>query len=178
MTGWLTKPPCLLPLLELHLDSRGTLTEEEPRVWDESVPPRQALPSRSRTHRQAPVAHAPGACRPYERGTVRCRRVSDWLEGGGNGSPVDVAALLDHEAWGAVLEMVGLGALVSLGTTSDGGALGITVTVDGRWRRTFVRDSDDLANFVSEAMPSVRAACEARSSSSVPRRRERATRGR
>lgn len=104
--------------------------------------------------------------------------MSDWFEGGGNGSPVDVTKLLDTDATGVLWEMVQAGALVSLGTTSDGGALGITVTVDGRWRRTYVRDSEDLATFVSEAGPAVRAALGADSASSAPRRRQRSARGR
>jgi hypothetical protein len=102
--------------------------------------------------------------------------VSDWLDGGGNGTPVDVCALLDHEAWAEVWNLVNLGALVSLGTTSDGGALGITITVDGRWRRTYVRDSEDLCSFVSEAVPSVVTACEARAASAAPRSRQRGRR--
>jgi hypothetical protein len=103
--------------------------------------------------------------------------VSDWFDGGGSGAPVDVPALLDSEATGVLYEMVGLGALVSMGTTSDGGTLGITVTVDGRWRRSYVRNAEDLAAFVSEALPAVRAACGARGASSAPRSRQRRPRG-
>jgi len=101
--------------------------------------------------------------------------MSDWFEGGGNGTPVDVPALLDTEATAVLWRLVGLGALVSFGTTSDGGALGITVTVDGRWRRTYVRDADDLASFVSEAGPGVEAALGGGSASAVPRRRQRSS---
>jgi len=102
--------------------------------------------------------------------------VPDWFDGGGNGSPCDVPKLLDAEATGVLWDMVGMGALVSLGTTSDGGALGITITVDGRWRRTYVRDPEDLATFVSEALPAVRTACEGMRASSAPRSRGRRTR--
>src|SRR5467141_2755466 len=70
--------------------------------------------------------------------------VSDWLDGGGAGAPVDVAALLDSRASDLLGVAVGAGALVSLGLTSDGGALGVTVTVDGRWRREYHRDADSL----------------------------------
>ena len=104
--------------------------------------------------------------------------MSDWFDGGGNGSPVDAVALLDEQAASVLWDMVGMGALVSLGTTSDGGALGITVTVDGRWRRSYVRTADDLAAFVAEAGPAVRAATDARAASSVPRQRSRGSRGR
>jgi len=104
--------------------------------------------------------------------------VSDWFDGGGNGSPVDVRAMLDAEAAALLFDMVGLGALVSLGTTSDGGALGVTVTVDGRWRRAYVRHPDELAQFVSEAYPAVRALLEGPTASSAPRRRPRSARAR
>ena len=84
--------------------------------------------------------------------------MSDWLDGGGGGSPVDVRAVLDCDALGLLWDLVQLGALVSFGTTSDGGSLGVTVTVDGRWRRIYVRDADALGSELSEAVPSVTAA--------------------
>jgi hypothetical protein len=99
--------------------------------------------------------------------------VPDWFDGGGSGSPVDVRALLDDEAVGALWDVVQLGALVSFGTTSDGGTLGITITVDGRWRRTYVRDADDLATFVSEALPAVASAVQAGGASSARGKRSR-----
>lgn len=103
--------------------------------------------------------------------------MGDWFDGGG-GSQVDVAAVLDHQAaLDGLLEMVQAGALLSLGTTSDGGALGVTVTVDGRWRREYVRSSDDLVAWLAEAVPAVRSAVEARPASSAPGKRSRSTRG-
>lgn len=99
--------------------------------------------------------------------------MSDWFDGGGNGSPVDVRAVLDAECVGVLWDLVALGALVSFGTTSDGGALGITVTVDGRWRRTYVRNGEELAEFVSEAGPGVTAALGSQPASAAPRRRQR-----
>lgn len=103
--------------------------------------------------------------------------MSDWLDGGGNGTPVDVPALLDAECVRVLWDLVQVGALVSIGTTTDGGALGITITVDGRWRRSYVRDDEDLAALVAEAGPAVLAACQARDASSAPRRRGGRTRG-
>lgn len=100
----------------------------------------------------------------------------DWFDAGGAGSRVDVAALLDsdrvQEAVGLMLEA---GALISMGTTSDGGALGFTITVDGRWRREYFRDADELLVWLGEAVPAVRAACE--SASSARRKRPRGSRG-
>jgi hypothetical protein len=98
----------------------------------------------------------------------------DWFDANGRGSPVDVAILLDsigvQEAIGSA---VGMGALVSLGTTSDGGALGVTITVDGRWRREYFREPDELRDWFAEALPAVRAACEAASSARQARPRSR-----
>jgi len=68
--------------------------------------------------------------------------------------------------------IVGAGALVSIGTTSDGGALGITVTLDGRWRREYFRASEDAASWLLEALAAVES--EAPSTASpAPRRRTR-----
>jgi hypothetical protein len=104
--------------------------------------------------------------------------VSDWLDAGGSGSPVDVPALLDSGAWDLVGSAVGGGALISLALTSDRGALGVTVTVDGRWRREYFRDSDALVDWLGGGMPDILRACEAAAASSVRQKRERSPRGR
>lgn len=101
----------------------------------------------------------------------------DWFDGGGSGRAVDVAALLDGPAMEALIEVVGLGALLGLGTTSDGGALGVTITVDGRWRREYFRDSEDLVVWLSEALPAVRAAVASPPASSARGSRQRRSRG-
>lgn len=98
--------------------------------------------------------------------------MADWFDEGGSGSPVDVAALLDDEKVQEALGvLVGSGALVSLGTTGDGGALGLTITVDGRWRREYFRDTEELQAWLAEALPAVRLACEAASSARGKRKR-------
>lgn len=102
---------------------------------------------------------------------------NDWFDGGGAGKRVDVVALLDGAAGDALHELVSIGALVGLGLTSDGGALGVTITVDGRWRREYFRDVDELVEWLSEALPAVRTACEARSASSAGGSRARGRRG-
>jgi hypothetical protein len=102
----------------------------------------------------------------------------DWFDGGGNGARIDVTACLDSKAWDMLRAMLDAGALVSLGLTSDGGALGVTVTVDGRWRREYFRDADQLELWTEEAMAPVIEACDARRASSEPRTRTRGTRGR
>lgn len=101
-----------------------------------------------------------------------------WFEEGGTGSPVDVAALLDGTGMvEAMAELAHLGALVSFGTTSDGGALGVTVTLDGRWRRQYGRDPADFTEFLSGAVEACQAAVNARPASPAPRQRQRRPRG-
>ncbi len=97
----------------------------------------------------------------------------DWFDAGGHGSTVDVAALFDNHAADAIWELVALGALVSIGRTSDGGAVGVTVTLDGRWRREYFRDADDLLGWMAEALPAVRDAAERLAASPARRKRQR-----
>jgi hypothetical protein len=103
--------------------------------------------------------------------------MSDWFDNAGNGSELDVGALLDSQAGELLWHIVDFGALLSLGKTSDGGALGVTVTVDGRYRREYFRAVEPLMEWLAEALPAVRAACDARAASSVPRQRQRRSRG-
>jgi hypothetical protein len=103
--------------------------------------------------------------------------MSDWFDQGASGATVDVVAMLDSRASDVLVAIVSYGALVSLGVTSDGGALGVTVTVDGRWRREYFRDVDALVDWLTDAAPAVKLACDARTASSVPRSRQRRTRG-
>jgi hypothetical protein len=81
--------------------------------------------------------------------------VSSWFEGNGNGKRIDVVKLLDSDAGRLAHEVVGAGALVSLGLTSDGGALGVTITVDGTWRRDYFREEESLQAWLAEALPAV-----------------------
>ncbi len=97
--------------------------------------------------------------------------MADWFDGNGSGNAIDAVKLLDSKAGEGLHELVGAGALVSMGLTSDGGALGVTVTVDGRWRREYFRDEDALMAWVAEALPAVRTARGAETPSSVTRQR-------
>lgn len=119
--------------------------------------------------------HVPSVARlEHLMGRREVDMADDWFDGAGGGKPVDVAAVMDCDGWGGLLECVALGALVALGTTRDGGALGVTVTVDGRWRREYFRDGADLTSWVAEAVPAVRRAVEGlppASSDPAPRRR-------
>lgn len=103
--------------------------------------------------------------------------MSDWFEDG-SGQPVDVASVLDGTGvTEALSELVQLGALVSLGTTSDGGSLGLTVTLDGRWRRQYGRSVEDFTEWLVGAVAAVRDGQQGSTASSAPRRRQRRPRG-
>jgi hypothetical protein len=100
----------------------------------------------------------------------------DWFDGAGNGNAIDAAAIVNGVPMQGVLEMVDAGALVSLGKTSDGGALGVTVTVDGRWRREYFRSSDELGLWIAEALPAIHEARGTVRPSAAPRQRQRRSR--
>lgn len=101
-----------------------------------------------------------------------------WLQGGGGGKRVDVHEVVGTTAMKGLLEMVEAGALVSLGTTSDGGALGITVTVNGEWRREYVRSIDEMAAYLGEAVPAVTDILAGSRPSAAPPNRSRRSRTR
>lgn len=103
--------------------------------------------------------------------------MGDWFDGNGNGSRVDVVKLLDSKCGEGLHELVAAGALVSMGLTSDGGALGVTVTVDGRWRREYFREEDELITWIAEAIPAVHSARASQPASSVPGNGSRRRRG-
>jgi hypothetical protein len=83
---------------------------------------------------------------------------ADWFDGAGSGDQVDAVAILTSHPGEALAAIVQAGALVSLSLTQDGGALGCTITVDGRWRREYFRDEDALLAWLAEALPAVQAA--------------------
>jgi hypothetical protein len=97
--------------------------------------------------------------------------MSSWFDGNGNGKQLDVVKVLDSDVGRAVAECVAAGALVSLGTTSDGGALGITV--DGTWRRDYFRDEESAAAWLAEAIPAILELRGRSGPTSVPAQRSR-----
>lgn len=104
--------------------------------------------------------------------------MTDWLDQGGSGSSVDVAALFDGPCADLAWRVVAAGALLSLGRTSDGGALGVTVTMDGRWRREYFRDAEELELWLTGAAEFAEEEAERLAASPSRRKRERSTRGR
>jgi len=102
--------------------------------------------------------------------------VSDWLDGGGNGKSVDVGAMMDSAAGPLAWEVVQAGALLSFGRTSDGGALGVTVTIDGRWRREYFRDVEELTAWLQGAADYAQSVADDLAASSSRRKRSRGRR--
>jgi len=81
-----------------------------------------------------------------------------WFDGSGNGNAVDVFEVMDSGAMKLFLDCVEAGALMSAATTRDGGALGITVTVDGQWRREYFRDAAAVHEWLTGAQDAIAAA--------------------
>lgn len=100
-----------------------------------------------------------------------------FFDEGRSAQPVDVVAFFDSKVPEWVARCVGAGALVSIGTTSDGGALGVTVTLDGRWVREYFRESDPACEWLEIAFEAIKAEGGRPSASSGRRQRSRSTRG-
>lgn len=96
-----------------------------------------------------------------------------WFDEGGSKSPVDVVALFDSAVPVLMAEVAAAGALVSFGTTSDGGAVGITVTLDGRWKREYFREAEAAQEWLAEALIAVRDDPGPPPAPSAPRQRRR-----
>lgn len=103
--------------------------------------------------------------------------MSDWLDEGGRGSAVDVPALMDSAAAEQAWRIVQAGALLSFGRTSDGGALGVTVTIDGRWRREYFRDAEELTDWLRGGADYAESVADDLAASSARRKRSRGSRG-
>lgn len=74
--------------------------------------------------------------------------MSDWFTEQGRGSPIDVDAFFDSSVGGLLAAVVETGVLVGIWRTSDGGAIGISVTRDGQRRREYFRESVDAADWL------------------------------
>lgn len=79
----------------------------------------------------------------------------DWFDSGGAGAAVDVSALLGEGCIGLVGRLLEHGCLVAFGVSRDGGALGCTITSDGRWRREWFREESELSTFLLGAATSL-----------------------
>lgn len=80
-------------------------------------------------------------------------------EGGGSrGAEVPASEVVDDGNTKRILELVDLGALVSLSRSRDGGAVSVTVTFDGAYEREWFRDAaaatlqlDEWAGMIEDA---------------------------
>lgn len=70
----------------------------------------------------------------------------------------EVGAILTASYLENVIDLIQLGALVSTGTTRDGGAVSCTVTYDGDWNRDYVRDEQGMLDFLHDCAQDVREA--------------------
>lgn len=84
---------------------------------------------------------------------------------------VDAGALLRPAAGERVASIVQGGALVSIYRTRDGGALGVTVTLDGESEKEYFRDPDELLEWLTAVDEAVTSA------PAVPSRGKRPTKG-
>lgn len=100
-------------------------------------------------------------------------QVSDWFDAAGNGTDVDVQGVFSTSCLDLLLGICQLGALVSFATTRDGGALGVTITLDGRWRREYFRAADELQTWLEAAYSAVRASVTASPAPAHPAPRQR-----
>jgi hypothetical protein len=78
-----------------------------------------------------------------------------WFDEAGRGGPIEIGEVMTAPNLDLLASIVAAGALVSCGRTSDGGAVGFTVTLDGRWRREYFRDADELQSWLLEAKEAV-----------------------
>lgn len=96
-----------------------------------------------------------------------------WFDDSNSGNAADLEAFMDSEVPKLFARIVGAGALVSLGRTSDGGAISITVTLDGRYKRNYFRESHEAADWLLEAAAAVEAEADASPASRDRRSRSR-----
>jgi len=83
--------------------------------------------------------------------------VDDFFNARKTGEAVNLPDCLDATFTEFLIQLVDAGALVSVGTTRDGGALSLTVTYDGEWRREYLTSSDEIHEYMKFAAVSVEA---------------------
>lgn len=84
---------------------------------------------------------------------------------------VDIAACLDNVATEHIATLVACGCLVSLFRTSDGGALGCSVTLDGESEKEYHRLPEELHEWLAEVVQAVEASPAPAPSVKRPRKR-------
>jgi hypothetical protein len=81
--------------------------------------------------------------------------VNDWFDGDRGNALVDVVEMMSEGADVNLFRCVQSGALISVGMTRDGGAVSVTVTLDGKWRREYFHDANQLTLWSEAAAEAV-----------------------
>lgn len=79
--------------------------------------------------------------------------------------------VLDSTFLELLVELVELGALISVGASRDKGAVKVTVTVGGEWDAEWFRTDDELHDWLKEAVIVVRSLVDSQPSHESRRRR-------
>lgn len=111
----------------------------------------------------------PGASLPLT--TTKGRSVVPLLPGSRSRAQVDPAAFFDATAAEYIASLVAAGCLVSLYRTSDGGALGVSVTLDGEQEKDYFRLPEELADWLRQVDDAVTQLPESAPSGKRPRKR-------
>lgn len=85
--------------------------------------------------------------------------------------PIDVPAILDSAIPALLAELVQAGTLVSLSSTRDGGALSVTITMEGEWVREYFRDSESAVEWLAVVLSAVQEEVATRPASAAPGKR-------
>jgi hypothetical protein len=81
--------------------------------------------------------------------------MDDFFSATKSGKVCDLSDLLDATTTEYLRDCIAGGALVSVGTTRDGGACSVTVTHDGEFRREYFTDSEEIHSFLKAAAEAV-----------------------
>ena len=82
--------------------------------------------------------------------------MTDWFDQQRtNGESIDPAMVIEAGNVGAILDVIREGAMVSLSTTRDGGAVRIAITNDGKTRAEYFRDFGECATWLAHAHAAV-----------------------
>jgi len=78
--------------------------------------------------------------------------VTDWFDDvRGSSDPIDPAVVVTGDTLGAILDVVRESAMVSVSTTRDGGAVRISVMMDGRPKAEYFRDPGNAQEWLGHA---------------------------
>lgn len=79
----------------------------------------------------------------------------DWFKQRRTRDGIPVDEILDSTYLEFVRELVKAGAMISTGSTRDGGTLHLTVFYDGSNRREYVGCAEEVADFLGEALDAI-----------------------